>query len=44
MQIVFDVLVAKLKCLEKKVLFSFHIGYAGEYYKIHAALCLVFLA
>ena len=26
------------------VLFSFHVGYAGEYHKIHAAVCLVFLA
>ena len=25
-------------------IFSFHIGYAGEYHKIHAAVCLVFLA
>lgn len=25
-------------------MFVFHIGYAGEYHKIHAAVCLVFLA
>lgn len=26
------------------IIFSFHVGYAGEYHKIHAAVCLVFLA
>lgn len=40
----FDLLVAEVTVWKKIVLFSFHVGYAGEYHEIHAAVCLVFLA
>lgn len=39
----FDMLL-NLTVWKKIVLFSSHIGYAGEYNEIHAAVCLVFLA